>query len=325
MENKFFAVGTRIWKCFAAVLMLLLLLLTACTAEPQEETGEYITFTDDLGREVTVEKNPGRTAALLGSFADIWVLSGGELCASAADAWEDFDLPLEEAANIGGAHSPSLEQLIAADPSFVLGSTSTPSHVEMLESLESMGIAAAFFDVDTFTDYLRMLDICTDITGRKDLYRQYGLQLQTQIAEIKEKYANAGIPEKERTVLLLRASSGTVKAKGSAGTVLGEMLADMGCIHIADNDKNLLENLSVESVIKEEPHHIFVVTMGKNTEAAVASVANMIKENPAWGTLEAVRENRLHIMDKRLFNLKPNAQWAQAYRILYEILIDGKE
>ena len=113
-----------------------------------------------------------------------------------------------------------------------------------------------------------------------------------------------------------------MKAKGSSGTILGEMLADMGCINIADSDQSLLENLSAEAVIREEPRHIFVVTMGNNTEAAKASFENMMKENPVWGTLDAVKNGRLHIMDKKLFNLKPNARWADSYEILYEKLTE---
>ena len=53
----------------------------------------------------------------------------------------------------------------------------------------------------------------------------------------------------------------------------------------------------------------------------MASLENMMAENPAWGTLEAVRAGRLYVMDKALFNLKPNDRWGEAYRKLYETLI----
>lgn len=282
---------------------------------------EGVTFTDALGRSVTVKHNPERTAALLGSFADVWALSGGKVCAAAQEAWEDFDLDLEDAVNLGGAHSPSLEALIASNPDFVLASASTSSNVEMKETLENAGITVAYFDVDNFDDYLDMLKICTDITGRNDLYEQNGLEVQSKIEKIKEEFKNAEIPEKERTVLMIRTSSSSVKAKGSEGTVLGEMLADFGCINIADNDKSLLETLSVESVIRREPYHIFVVTMGDDTEKAMENLSRMMEENPTWGNLEAVKENRLHVMDRKLFNLKPNANWAEAYEKLSEILL----
>ena len=302
------------------LIFTMLLSLTACVSQEQNENDTVITFTDALDREVSVKKNPQRVAALLGSFADVWILAGGELSAAAEDAWEDFGLDLENCTNIGGAHSPSLELLIASDPDFVIASASTASNVEMKDALETMGIAVAYFDVDNFDDYLNMLNICTDLTERKDLYEQNGLAIKTKIEKIKAQYAEEEFPASERKILLLRAASGFVKAKGSSGTILGEMLADMGCINIADGESSLLENLSVEAVIREKPQYIFVVTMGSDTEAAKRSLENLIKENPAWSTLDAVMEGRLYVMDKALFNLKPNDRWAESYEILYEKL-----
>ena len=305
----------------ASVLPVLIAFFSfSCDNQSKEGNVNFYSFSDSLGREITLKKKPERVAALLGSFADVWTLAGGELCAAAEDAWDDFNLSLDGCINIGGAHSPSLELLISADPDFVIASASTASNVEMRETLEAMGIAVAYFDVDSFDDYLKMLDICTDITERKDLYEQNGLAIKAQIDEIKAEYKNSDIPEDERKVLLLRAASSFVKAKGSSGTILGEMLHDMGCINIADSNTSLLENLSVEAIIREEPYHIFVVTMGSDTEAAKQSLENLIKENPALSTLDAVKNGRLHVMDKTLFNLKPNARWAESYGILYDKL-----
>ena len=306
----------------AVVIIAVMLSSVACAKPTAGDSSDTVNFTDALGRSVSVEKNPRRVAALLGSFADVWMLAGGELCAAAEDAWEDFGLALENCTNLGGAHSPSLELLVASDPDLVIASASTASNVEMRGALEAMGITVAYFDVDCFEDYLYMLDICTEITGRRDLYEANGLAIKEEIDRIKAEYAAADIPAEERKILLLRAASSFVKAKGSRGTILGEMLADMGCINIADGDATLLENLSVEAVIREQPYHVFVVTMGSDTEAAKRSLENMIKDNPAWSTLEAIKEGRLHIMDKRLFNLKPNARWAESYGVLYEKLTE---
>ena len=313
-------------RLIAVFIALVLFTFCGCSVKSSDivssDLDAQIIFTDALNREIHIEKSPERVAALIGSFADVWQLSGGSVCAAAEDAWDDFGLELGDAVNIGGAHSPSVESLLSADPDFVIASASTASNVEMKETLENAGITVAYFDVDCFEDYLSMLDICTDITGRKDLYEQNGTMLQAQIDAIKEECLQAKLPENERKILLLRASSGFVKAKGSEGTILGEMLADLGCINIADSDETLLENLSVESVIREEPYRIFVVTMGDDTETAIDNLTRMMDENPAWGSLEAVSENRLHIMDRKLFNIKPNAKWAEAYEQLSAILLE---
>ena len=78
-----------------------------------EKTSAVITFTDDLERSVTVNQ-PKRVAALLGSFAQIWMLSGGEVIATADDAWNDLALDLSEnTVNLGNTKQLSLEQLLA--------------------------------------------------------------------------------------------------------------------------------------------------------------------------------------------------------------------
>ena len=294
--------------------------LTACGSVKSTQNQEVVTFTDALGREVSVPKDPERVVALIGSFADIWILAGGDLCAAAEDAWEDFELDLPDAVNIGGAHSPNLELIFSADPDFVIASASTSSNVEMNETLEAAGITVAYFDVDDFEDYLAMLDVCTDITGRKDLYEKNGLEIQSRIEEVKRDMEEQSLPEERRKVLLLRAHSGSVKAKGSEGTILGEMLANLGCINIADSDASLLETLSIESIIRQKPYRIFVVTMGNDSQKALDNLYKMMDENPAWGSLEAVAEGRIHLMDRRLFHNKPNADWAVAYEKLSEIL-----
>ena len=295
--------------------------LSGCS-EPEAEqlSNDTLEVTDALGRTLSIPKNPARVAALLGSFADVWCLAGGTLCAAAEDAWEDFSLELPGAVNLGGAHSPNLELLVASDPDLVLASASSASNVNLLQSLEAMGIPVIYFEVDCFEEYLSMLDVCTALTGRCDLYEQNGLALQAEIEAIKVKYANQNIPTEQRKILLLRASSGSVKAKGGSGTVLGEMLRDIGCINIADGNDTLLENLSIESILRENPYHIFAVTMGSDTVAATDALYRLLEENPSWSSLAAVRENRVHVMDKKLFNLKPNARWAEAYGVLYETL-----
>ena len=305
---------------FIVCLTMMLSILTACSSGESTQNENVVTFTDALGREVTVSKEPQQVATLIGSFADVWMLAGGSVCATAEDAWEDFGLELPNAVNIGGAHSPNLELIFSANPDFVIASASTSSNVEMLETLETAGITVAYFDVDNFEDYLAMLNICTDITGRKDLYEHNGLELQSQIETIKLEMSEQPLTEEQKTVLLLRAHSGSVKAKGSEGTILGEMLADLGCINIADSDTSLLEALSVESIIRQEPYRIFVVTMGNDTQKAMDNFYQMMEENPAWGTLAAVTEGRVHIMDRKLFNIKPNADWAESYEKLSEIL-----
>ena len=120
-------------------------------------------------------------------------------------------------------------------------------------------------------------------------------------------------------VLFLRAAASGVKAKSSEGTVLGEMLRDLGCVNIADGS-TLLEDLSLEKIIEEDPYRIFIVPQGDDAEAMERTLNDTLTGNPAWAGLTAVKEGRVHYMDKHLFHFKPNARWGEAYEELEALL-----
>ena len=311
-------------KRLSLFLAAVFLLLTGCggqgaeqTAAPAPTASEAVAFTDDLGREVSVAP-PTRVAALIGSFADIWCLAGGKdtLVATANDAWTSFDLDLgSDVADLGAVKEPNLEVLLAARPDLVIGSVSTAADLELEPTLAQAGIPVAYFDVDGFDDYLRMLEICTRLTGHPENYTLYGENVAAQVEG-----AIARQDGSAPRVLCMRATGSSCKVKGSEGTVLGEMLAALGCVNIADSDASLLEELSLEAIIAADPDYIFVALQGSDPTKAMATLESTLLSNPAWGELTAVKEGRFHTMEQALYNLKPNARWGEAYEKLADIL-----
>ena len=312
-------------KRIVAFFLVFSCLLTACGNAPAEPISENtVTFTDDLGRTVIVD-NPQRVAALLGSFAQIWMLAGGEVVATADDAWDDLKLELpEDAVNLGNTKSLSLEMLLSSDPDFILASTNTRQNVEWRDTLEATNIPVAYFDVGDFEDYLQLLKICTNITGRADLYEENGLRVQEQIetvvAESQARIVRNGAP----TVLCMVASASNIHVKNSKNNVLGEMLRSLGCENIADSEGSLLENLSLEYILQADPEHIFIVQRGDDTAGMMENIARELEQNPLWSQLTAVRNGKVHIMEKNLYNLKPNHRWGEAYERLEAILSNEK-
>lgn len=315
---------TRITSGAAAAVLLLSLCLTGCSGRPEAaadstaaETPGTVTFTDDLGREVTVSE-ANRVAVLIGSFADIWCLAGGKdsLVAAANDTWTSFDLGLsDQVVNLGSIKEPNVEQLVASEPDLVIASSNTDADVKLLDTFESLEMNVAYFCVSNFSEYLHMLDICTQITGRRDCYEQYGTALQQQIDR-----AKASCDGSSPTVLYIRATGSSCKVKNSSDNVLGEMLSDLGCINIADSNSSLLESLSLEAILEIDPQYIFLVLQGADSTAAEETLEKNLLSNPAWQSLTAVKEGRCFYMDDKLYNLKPNARWGEAYEKLAEIL-----
>ncbi len=306
------------------LLTVTVLLVSGCVAPANTETegSSAVTFEDDLGRTVTVN-NPKRVATLLGSFAQVWFLAGGESVAAPDDAWEDLKLPMpEDAVNLGNTKKVSLELLLSANPDFVIASAQTKANLDFKDTLENAKIPVAYFRINGFEDYLRLLKICTQITGKAELYEKHGTAVQSQIESVREMSSKRVEANGAPTVLSMRASAGSIRAKNSVGNVLGEILKDLGCVNIADSNSAILENLSMEYIMQSDPDFIFIVQSGDDAEGTQKNLKQFIEENPAWNQLTAVKEGRVFMVEKELYNLKPNERWGLAYEKLETILAE---
>ena len=261
-----------------------------------------------------------RVVSLYGSFSEAWMLSGGTLVGVTSDAIEERGLNLPDAQVIGTNKAPNLELVLALEPELVILSADIAAHAGAREVLEAAGVHCRAYRVDTWQDFAAMMDEFTQMTGRRDLYEQIIPPMQREIEGIIQKAQMQKSPK----VLLLRAYSGGVKAKG-ADNLAGVMLRDLGCVNVVDLHPSLLEELSLEAIVMEDPDWIFVSVMGGDEEAALHALNESLGQNPAFQALTAVQEGRVHVLARDLFHYKPNARWAESYGYLYEVLYESQQ
>lgn len=310
----------RFWKSlFSAVLAALI--LTACAGPAKEETAapevappDALTFTDALGYEATIE-SWNRVVSLYGSFAETWLLAGGTLAGTTSDAIEERQLDLDGAAVVGTVKEPNLEEIIAAEPDFVILAADIAAQADFHDALTQAGIPHAYYRTDTFEEYLDMLKQFCAMTGRQDLYEQNGLAVQVRIDSVLEAVEGQSSP----TALLIRAYSSGAKAKGE-DNLAGVILRDLGADNLVSRHESLLEDLSMEEIIAADPDFILITTMGASDDAAMAYMASTFESDPAWAGLTAVRNGRYLLLPRELFHYKPNARWGESYAYLANIL-----
>ncbi len=281
-----------------------------------------VTFTDDLGNEVTVD-NPQRVVACMGSFANAWELAGGTLVGVSDDVLQaaGWTIASPDVATVGDFASVNLEAIIALDPDFVIMTSGTggrggdSSQADLRDALVGSGIPVAYFQVTTFDDYLRLMRTFTDITGREDLYEQNAAAVEQAIDDIV-----AQVPaENPPTALVLTTFSGGTRVQAPE-TQTGAMLADLGVNNLAGENRSLLKDFSLEAVIEMDPDFIFVIPMGDDAEAAMRNLEEATAANPAWSSLSAVQNGRYITLDPTLYLSKPNAHWSDAYQGLFDSL-----
>ena len=257
-----------------------------------------------------------RVVSLYGSFAEAWILAGGTLVGVTEDAVSERGMELgEDIQIIGTVKEPNLELVIALEPDLVLLSADIASHSAAAQTLTAAGIPCCISRVDTFADFAEMMDEFTLLTGRRDIYDSLIPPMRAQIDAIVARAAAQEHP----TVLLLRAFSTGVKVKGR-DNLAGAMLEDLGCVNIAEKQPSLLEELTLEAIITENPAYVLISVMGSDTDAALRSVEQTLGQNPAWQALDAMREGRVYVLPKELFHYKPNARWGESYAYLAHIL-----
>lgn len=279
------------------VSFLLLCLLPALAAAQ--------TFTDALGREVTLAAPPRRIVAFEGSLAEAVLCCGGTLAGATEDAVSERGLTLaQDTAVVGTVKNPSLELTAALEPDFILLSADSSAHVALEGALSALDLPYAYFSFDTYGEYMDMAGVLCALLDREDLLAQ---QEETVRAPI------------EATIAAARAYSTGVKAKGS-DSLAGAMLCDMGLVNLADGDGALLESLTLERILVDDPDYIFITTMGESYEKAMEALRESLTGNPAWASLTAVKEGRVIELPKALFQYKPNARWAEAYDLLWSLL-----
>lgn len=287
------------------------------TASPEPTADVGISFTDSLGNEIKLAPMPQNVAVLFSSYAEIWQLAGGTVAITVGEAVERGFADTEKLVDDSAGKTIDTELLLSYQPDLVIGSADIEGQVEAAEITRAAGIPTALFHVETFDDYLAMLQICTTITGEIELYESNG----TAVArEIEDTIKSTMVYDYRPSILFIRAgaTANTVKAKTADQHFAAAMLEELGAKNIADAAPILADGLSLEEVILQDPDYIFVTTMGD--EEAAKSYMLELFATEGWKDLTAVKENRYIFLPKDMFHFKPNARWADAYRYLAELL-----
>lgn len=302
----------------AVVFVILLIFISgAVETNKPESNGKYFTFTDSEGTIVELSHKPQKTAVLFSSLAECWVEAGGEIYVTVGESVER-GLAKEgtELVDNGAGKTIDIEKLISLEPDFVICSADIASHRDVASALKKAEIPVALLRMDTFEDYLTILKVLTKITGKTENYGQYGEKTESEIEQIISSEKRTDNPK----ILFVRSGSSysSAKAKKADDNFAAKILEDLGCINIADKAETLLDNLSAEVILKENPEYIFISVMGDYDNSKGYMQELLSKKE--YASLDAVKNGRVYFLPKDLFQYKPCSRWAESYRYISSIL-----
>ncbi len=282
-------------KITRAAAVLLAAALTACSVPAEEQ-------------------HALTTAAVSRSVGDLWLLAGGELAGMTEDGM-DLRGITEDTKIIGTVTNPSLEAIAALSPDLVLLSGELPTHRKLSEELEARDIRTKMISVNSFADYDLVMQELTDMTGRKDRYKENVTEVGEEIGRILESASEKDLLKGK--YLALRISATKNKALKNDYFAC-EIFNAFGLENIA-GDNLAFDELNPEAVLDADPDIIFVIEQGKS-DGARKSFTENFSGKPLWQEMTAVKNGHVFDLPKEYFQYKPNAKWDEAYRYVMEIL-----
>lgn len=282
------------------------------------------TFTDSAGKKVTLAKKPQKVAVLFSSYAEMWKAAGGAVDITVGESvqrgFAEKDVVLVDS---GVGHSSiDLEKLVDEAPDLVIGTADFEIQNSAASYCSSKGIPSAVFKIDNFNDYLTVMRIMCDITGSNENYKTYADDVQNKVnamlSKVQESLESGKI--KAPKILFVRAGSSakSTKAKNSDDNFVCAMIKQLGGQNIADTDTKLQGTLSIEEIIVKNPDYMFITTMGD--ENAAKDYMNSQLAANGFKELNCVKNKNYTFLQKNMFHYKPNSRWAEAYKILINIL-----
>jgi iron complex transport system substrate-binding protein len=282
-------------------------------------TIDKVTYTEWDGTVVNLSKNPERVIVLLNSLLDLWYLSGGTAVARVKGS---INVPEEakDIVDLGSFSTPNVEQIFALEPDLVIFSGSSSSQIKVRELVEQNKIESVSVRYTNYADFMPILELFTDLTGRKDIFDAKIADIRQQVDSIVSKVPGGKKPK----VFILFSSSKSVSAElpvGGTGTLV-EMMGAENIVSTSPVENATRIDFSLEQKVVRDPDIVLIKTMG-NIEKAKERIKKDVSDNDAWAGLRAVKEGRVYYLPKDLFMYKPNARFPEAFEYLGKIFYPG--
>jgi iron complex transport system substrate-binding protein len=282
-------------RMMALVVMLLVIAVLASAGCGAKKTGGSArfsgNFTDDLGRQVTLETVPQRIVSVSPACTEILFALG--LGDQVVGVTEYCNYPEEALSKpkIGTFTSPNLEVIMAQDPDLVLATAGVQS--DMVGRMEEMGLKVYVVNPATFDETVAIIRDVGSLTGREAEAARIADDMQKRADEIaaavKSKTAAGGTSPKVFYEIFYENNVWTA----GRNSIISDLIRMAGGTNLGDADSADYYEFSVESLIAGNPD-VYLVGSG--------SMANPgdITTRAGWDMMNAVRNGRVYVVNEDL-------------------------
>jgi len=249
------------------------------------------TYTDDMGREVTINEIPQRIVSHVPSITEmLFALGVGERVVGVSD-YCDYPEEAKSKTSVGNYFNPSIENIVALEPDLVL----TDGHSEGIIQLDELEPPINYLVIDptdidgVFAD----LELLGRVTGSEGEAEELIESMRDSIANVTALVARAPRP---KVLYIIDATELTFPWTGGHGSFIDAFITIAGGENIAAGAEGAWVQLSIEEIVNADPE--IIVLPAKHGTAFTSPETLM--EHPVWQETTAVKEGKIFIIDDDL-------------------------
>jgi iron complex transport system substrate-binding protein len=298
------------------LLTLLITLLAACApqaAPATEPAGEALTFTDGLGRAVTLGGPAQRVVSLAPSNTEILFAIGAGDQVVGRDQASDFPEEAKTVTDIGSTFDDlNAELIVSLNPDLVLAAEI--NNPEQVQQLEDLGLTVYYLKNPlTLEGMYENLQIVAQLTGHREEAAALVESLKERVAAVDEKIAP--LSSRFSVFYELDATDPAKPYTAGKGTFITQLIERAGGYNIAA-DLDGYPQLSLEQVVEADPAFIIL------GDARYGITPESIAERPGWGNLSAVKNGNVLPFNDDLVS-RPGPRLVDALEELVKLLRPG--
>ena len=299
----------------ALSLALLLVLAAACGDDGDKGTStptvaataatQYpLTLTDGKSRSVTLEDAPQRIASLSPAATEVLFAIGAGDQVAAVDKFSDYP-PEAKTRQQLDAFEPSVEAIAGAQPDLVFVFFDPGN---LVDGLARAGLTVFFLETPTSVEgVLAQIRLLGQATGHPQEADELVATMQQGIDDIEEQLADV-----EQGPRLFHEVDNQLYTVAPASFV-GSLYTILKAQNIAAGTDQAFPQLSQEAIIEADPE---VIILG---DAAGGETAETVKARPGWGSISAVKNSRIYVIDPDIVS-RPGPRLVDALGTLAQAL-----
>ena len=265
------------------LITLLIVLLSAC-APQATPTATTLTFTDGLGREISLNGPAQKVISLAPSNTEILFAIGAGSQIVGRDQLSDYPA---EAANVTDIGSPfealNTELIVSLKPDLVLAAEINTA--EQVKQLEDLGLNVYYLKNPlTLEEMYSNLEIVAQLTGHETEAAASIESLKARVAAVDEKIAS--ISSRPGVFYELDGSDPAKPWTAGRGTFITQLIDRAGGYNIA-SDIDDYPQMSLEQVVAADPAFIIL------GDARYGITPESIAQRPGWENLSAVKNGNV--------------------------------